>query len=401
VTGVGAASSTKSESGPEVELLLACARLDLSAAGCEHMRDLLRGELDWEAVLSLAAVHGLRPLLFRHVQAMAPGSVPKAVFVELWGQHELLKRRNQAMVAELLTLLRLFAERGILAVPYKGPTLAMLAFGDLTLREFGDLDILLRPADILPAKHLLETFGYTPEFPLSPFVEQAFLRAHEHYHVMLHCQSRDMLVELHWRTDPEFPVERSNDPEWWAKRETVRFFDADVRSFAPHELLLILCLHGSKHHWERFGWLVDVAELIRRQPNLDWSWILDQAESLRAGRRLALGLHLLQQLLDVPLPTPVLAWLATQAKARRVADAVRAGMFDGSLLNLGAFQRLRLNLSLYETFWQKLRHSADVMFRPGLVEWSRWPLPGWLSILYLPLRVSLLLKKYVAKIFAA
>jgi hypothetical protein len=362
---------------------------------------LLGSDLDWERVLSLAAVHGLRPLLFRHIQAMAPDGVPRAVFAELWGQHERLKRRNQAMVEELLMLLRQFSERGILAVPYKGPTLAMAAFGDLSLREFGDLDILLRLADILPAKHLLETFGYAPEFSLSPSVEHAFLRAHEHYHVMLHCQSRDMLVELHWKTDPEFPVERSNGQEWWARRETVRFFDADVHGFSPRELLLVLCLHGSKHHWERFGWLVDVAELIRRQPNLDWSWILDQAESLRAGRRLALGLHLLRQLLDVPLPEPVLAWLATQAKAGRLADVVRTGMFNGSLLNLGAFQRLRLNLSLYETFWQKLRHSADVMFRPGLVEWSRWPLPGWLSILYLPLRVLLLLKKYVAKIFAA
>jgi len=45
---------------------------------------------------------------------------------------------------ELLKLLNLFAAHGIGVIPYKGPTFGSCRLGNLALREFTDLDILVQ-----------------------------------------------------------------------------------------------------------------------------------------------------------------------------------------------------------------------------------------------------------------
>src|SRR6185503_974491 len=122
--------------------------------------------------------------------------------------------------------------------------------------------------------------------------EAGFLASPAQYHFVLRHERTGLLVELHWKTDRDFAVERDDD-SWWA---------ATRAGFAPHELLLVLCLHGTKHYWSSLGWLVDVAELLRSHPQLDWEAIDAGTRELGCVRRVAVGLRLAQELLDAPLP---------------------------------------------------------------------------------------------------
>lgn len=386
-----------SSSRPEVELLLACARLELSNEQRERIDQLIAGKLDWSYLLALAERHGLRPLLFRHLDAIGAGSLPRSVHIQLWTAHEQRVQRNRAMGRELVSILRTLDALDIPAIPYKGPVLAQCIYGDIAMREFGDLDLLLRPSDILRAKKALAASGYQPKYPLAPAVEAAFLASHVNYHWMLLNNDRSILLELHWKTSAEFQVESTEDDQWWHGLPTTRFLDQDVRCFPPSELLLILCLHGSKHYWANLGWLVDVSELIRQQNSLDWPWIIGRAETLKASKRLAVGLHLLVRLLGVPLPTGATDWLKLQAQAAEIAKSSIDTLFLAEAPELDGWQRLRLNFSLYETWRQRLHHAADEMLNPGLIEWSRWPLPRHLFFLYLPIRLLTLLRKYTAR----
>lgn len=106
---------------PEAALLLCCARLDLQSGDREKIVRLLETDLDWTYLLDMAARHGLRPLLFRHLNAIASAGVPKAIFARLWASHESTNRRNHAMAKELLKILALLDANGIAAIPYKGP----------------------------------------------------------------------------------------------------------------------------------------------------------------------------------------------------------------------------------------------------------------------------------------
>lgn len=381
--------------GPEAEALLCVARITLEAQDRERIARLLPAGLDWEAFLALAHAHGLLPLAHRHLNDLAPGLVPKTVLVELWGRYEAIARRNRGMARDLVEILAALEASGIAAIPYKGPALAFSLYGDVAMREYGDLDILVRAEDLLRARTILRDLRYHPEFPLEPAVEAAFLRSRSQYHLVL-ARERGTVVELHWKTDPEFPVEPVGDDPWWKSLPTARMEGVEVRRFAPREQLLILCLHGSKHFWGSLGWLVDIAELIKQDPRTDWEWIIARAASLRCERRLALALHLAHRLLRAPLPEEVIRRVDAGPVAA-LASAIRATLFAQEAPEPTALRLLELNLSLYECAPQRLAHLRDTLCAPSLVEWTRWPLPRALFFLYAPLRLARLTGKYVAK----
>lgn len=379
---------------PEHELLLACARRDLAPGADDRVRHLLGMGLDWQHLMTLADRHGLRPLLYRHLNALAPQQVPRAVFADLWAGYESNAKRNTTMAGTLLNIVQLLAANRIPALAYKGPVLAASLYGDLALREFADLDVLLRKDDILPACRLMEAQGYVQQVSLTSTAEAALLRSGWQYHVSMVDPAHDVLLELHWKTDSDFPIEQAADDAWWSGLAKVKFGEGAVCSFSPEELCLVLCLHGSKHRWSRLGWLVDVAELISRHPNLHWDWIADKAEALRCWRKLALGLHLAVELLDAPVPAEILRKIRGMSEITTIAATISATLFSTAPSHPGPIRALRLNLALFEFAGQKIVYFVNFVFAPSLIEFDKYPLPRWLYFMYPPLRVCRLAVKY-------
>ena len=382
-------------SSREAELLLRCARVRLAPGACERIAQLARGPLDWPRFLAIATNHGLMPLAYEHLDACAREQVPKPVMVGLWSWRERSARRNAAMAAELGAILDAFESEGIEAIPYKGPALAQSLYGDVGLRQFGDLDLLLRRADVPRAKACLLARGYAWPHALTPAIERAYLRSPAQYHVGLEHEGRAMLVELHWKTDPDMPVEAMDDPAWWRGLDRAHLAGREIRAFAPRELLLVLLVHGSKHRWSSLGWLVDVAELLRLEAEVDGAWIAERARGLRCERRVGLGLRLAQRWLDAPIPhalrplTELPAVVASGAAIER--DAIAATGPQESALEM-----LRAHLRLCDTAGQRLAHAWGSIASPSLVEWTRWPLPRPLFFLYPPLRLARLAGKHLA-----
>ena len=62
--------------------------------------------------------------------------------------------------------MKLFEKYDIQALAFKGPTLAQNAYGDITLRQFGDLDILIRKKDRSRMVSILLNEQYIPEINL-------------------------------------------------------------------------------------------------------------------------------------------------------------------------------------------------------------------------------------------
>jgi hypothetical protein len=390
-------STNISEFGPEAELILLCAGLELGGVQRDRVGNLLRTDVDWGNVLQLASKHGLLPLLFRHVQASVPGTAPKVVYAELWGKQEIRKRRNQAMAEELLAVLRVFESHGIAAVPYKGPALAESVYGDCSLREFADLDVLLSPSDVLKAKRILEGRGYISRYLVPADEESDFVKAARQYDFEMFDETKQISLELHWRTDSEFPVASTDDPGWWLRLDSLRLGDDTVRSIPPHELLLILCLHGIKHHWCRLGWLVDVSELIRQNSGLDWAWVLATAKSMACERRLAISLSMAQSLLGAPVPEDVMRALPHDSRTIRLSRHLQHRLFDLSRADMTQVQALRLDLQLYDNALQKARRITTLVFEPNSADWSKGSRLGPFRLLYAPVRWGRLFAKHVFK----
>src|SRR5712692_696029 len=152
---------------PEELLLRCCAPTRLDAQKAERLRALLSEKLDWLYLCETAMQHGMVPLVYWHLISVTPEAVPVAWMEFLRILFESTGRRNLELTAQLLRVLEIFEANGILAVPYKGPTLAVLAYGNLALRNFTDLDLLVATREVAKAYELLVSEGYRPHFELA------------------------------------------------------------------------------------------------------------------------------------------------------------------------------------------------------------------------------------------
>lgn len=288
--------------GPEVEVILACARAHLDDQHAQRIRALLSGDPDWERLFQLAAFHRLTAFVFHHLRASAPDLVPDEMlaFFQTWFIQN--ATRSLGQVAELLDLLSLLREGGVLAVPYKGPALAARVYGNLALRQSCDLDILVERREVLRAESLLEGAGFHPRYPSSIEGRDFLLRNH---HSEILVRPHGPVVELHWaftNVDVGFPLRL----EQLRPRLVVQSLGgAQLPAFATEDLLLILCVHGAKHCWDRLEWLTVVSDLLRKEP-VSWPEVISRATELGSEKTLYLGLLLASDLLKAPVPPHVL-----------------------------------------------------------------------------------------------
>lgn len=385
---------------PEVRLLLDCARTELSEERRQRVTELLRQPVDWAALAGLAERHGLIPLLYRHLETLDPTAIPKPIFARLWSQSQATAGRNVMLTQELLRLLALLQANGIPAIPFKGPALAALVYGDISLRQFTDLDILVEQQQARRAKALLEAHGYDYPDRLTEAQETAYLRSANHHHFQLARVDDRVAVELHWqpasrRFFPAGPVDQI-----WQRLEPLPLLGATVNGLAAEDLLLLLSMHGAKHGWAALEWLVGLAELLRVKPALDWPETLARAGRWHCTRMLLLGLHLAQVVLETPLPDvvrveierrPTLAPLAGRICTELFQTEAPAGRIDSRL------DCLRLQLSAQDRWRDRLRYGLSLVTAPTVIEWRELPLPPALFFLYPLLRPFRLAAKYTIK----
>jgi len=305
--------------------------------------------------------------------------VPKAVLAELRRLDRDNAVRNWHSTAALLKLLKLFESHHIPAIPLKGPALAALLYGDVSQRQFNDLDILVRERDLLAAGALLVSQGYTPDRKWTRAQEGGALQILHHFGfepaddrapVELHCR----LVS--WTRGLGFPL----DP-WWQQAILIPLMGTKrVRCFALEHLLLYLCVHGAHHQWERLCWVCDVAELIDVHPQLDWERTLEQAAQMGSERLLLLGLRLAGDLLGAQVPAHVQQQVKADARVSALARQVRSRLFGRRQSSHS--QQIRFGQRLFGRWQEQVQYRWRILlFRYG-VRWALEPPDGPFAALY-------------------
>lgn len=364
----------------------------MTAKDAQKIAEISAQPLDWEYLLEEAEANSITPLLERHLTVIAPDAAPAAAKEQLKKTSRANTIRCLYLTAELIKILALFRDREIPTLPYKGPVLAAQAYGDFTLREFADLDIILRQRDVPKAHEAMLSAGYKPKFDwiLSPGASAALVPGEYNYS----NESRRAVVELHTElTFRHFPVKPDLD-HFLAKRALVLVSDHQVLTFTAEDLLPMLCIHGSKDFWERFSWVADVSELIQSHPGLNWDEVVRVAESVGAVRILLTGLALANGMLGAPLPGEILQRVRTDRTACEIADEIQQMLLSRPSRTFGAAGRLRFRRRMLAGFVSGWRYVTRLAIVPAEEDWLMMRLPRPLAPLYVALRPFRLLRKY-------
>ncbi|MBD2663367.1 methyltransferase FkbM family [Richelia sinica FACHB-800] len=302
----------------ENEMLLCCSRTEMTHQDIERLNGLLKQQINWNYLIQTATRHGVMPLLYWNLSNSCPDAVPQTILAELRDSFQANAGLNLALSSELLNLLPLFEKEGISVIPYKGATLTALAYGNLTLRQFSDLDILVHQQHILKAEDLLIAHGYRPSADLG----------WEH---QLVSKDGRVSVDLHHRLTPwDFSVKLNFD-QLWKRCQPVTLAGKKALSFSPEDLLLILCIYVARDCWYervRLVEICDIAEVIRVHRNIDWDWIMEEARQIGTQRILFLGLFLAHELLATELPQNVLQKIQKEQVINLLARQVCQWLFS-------------------------------------------------------------------------
>lgn len=289
----------------EGELLLVACDVRDPESRRSRMAKLVASPLNWGALIQLALKNRILPMVHEAVRQVGFEPIPEGDLAELEAYNRLYQVRNLWMLHELVELIRFFAKNGVEAVPYKGPVLAMSLYDHPGLRQFYDLDVLVRGRDLERALELMCEFGYEPVSPMSAAEQAKQIASDCEFHYRR--PGGDLTVEVHWQALPQRHRFGLDIDDYWERLVPMDLVGVKTRGFAPEDLLLVLCIHGGeKHCWVRLQMLADVARILHRHSeDLDWELLFERARSIQREHTVLLGVYLAAVLLGAPLPQEV------------------------------------------------------------------------------------------------
>jgi Uncharacterised nucleotidyltransferase len=377
----------------ENELILCIARREVDAV---ELRSLVRQDINWDYLFATAQAHGLLPLLHKHLMSTAADLVPGHFLSRLKRESVANSQNMLHLIGKQLRVYKLFKENNIPVALFKGPLLAQMAYGELSLRQAGDIDLLIARQDFDRVRSLLESLGYE----MSPQLMPAQLASH----LSNHCEIQFMrdewftVVDLHWELAPRSFVFKVKTEEVMSRLQTVSLAGTPVETFSAEDLVLYQAMHGAKHLWRRLEWISSLAESM--SPEINWDMVVERAAQARATRMVGLGLRLVEEFSDTRIPSHVLAAVDSDRTMQRMAQNIRAELFT----TYGAADSTETNLYNLRVMDRKrdaLLSALRAIFVPTFTDWQSVALPASLHSLYYAYRPLRLSKIYWRRLVAS
>ncbi len=366
------------------ELVVAASTPHLSDALRTRIVDLAEAVDDWPRLIELAAACRAAPALFDRLAACG---VDHPLRHRLEKLHLANVARNAGMARQLGIVMQALDQAGIEALSFKGPVLAQQAYDTPALRQFDDIDIMVRKEALAQAKAVIEGVGYIAILGLPASIERSPFRPPKPYTLRHRDGSHDIDLAadlLHDYFSFRFPRRLL-----WETPHTLSLDGQPVRTLPLEILFLYLCVHGSKHLWSRPAWTADVAGLLFKQADaIDWDLVWELARKGDAVRMLQVGVRLAVARYEVLPPEALAARLAPDRVVEEVIGQItRRQQERAGEPEIDDLERLRIHLRLRKRLRSRLRYLMVRGITPSYNDWRAVALPTALFPLYYPIRV--------------
>ncbi|EKF86353.1 nucleotidyltransferase family protein [Methanobacterium formicicum] len=374
----------------EEQMLLQCARTQINYNNQKKIISLVRSGLDWEYLLKLAVKHKLQQLLYWQINQISLVELPPEVFKYLSIFFRNNATKNLFYMKEILNIVNMLSEMDIISFPYKGPILAQQVYGNLSMRQFGDLDLLVRKEDVTPIKKILISQGYKPEFDLDPIQERNYLNSQRELKFI--NEIKGVSLELHWKFSGIFlNLPRNAEKLLLDNLNSINIGGVSIPIISPENMVLILSIHNASHYWSRLSWLADIATLIDNQ-KIEWAYVLETAQKLSIKRILLINLYLCHILLDLKLDKNIISLLSNMSIIK-TSNIFIKNIFSPNV-EYTLIDNIRVSMKIRENKVDGLKDCFIGIFNPSFYELNNLKLPSSLFFLYYIYRPLNLLKRY-------
>ena len=376
------------EFAPAAALLIESGRRSLGAPS--HGAAAAAHPADWGALPRAAERHGMSAW----VQAAATDwpDTPRAVGVLVSDAAHRQRLRALQAAAQLSSIGRQLTDAGVDAVSIKGPLFSRWLYGDVGMRRFADLDLLVRPADRARALAALGSAGYALPGGLSAAAAGAVYAGTGAWPLI---HETAIGVDLHWKLQavgfgaPLQPLDVLRDRAY----DNVAGVEIGMPS-ATHAAALTL-LHAAKHLWASLELALSIAHLMRRD-DVDWPRVHELTARAGAWNGCAAGLALAGELFDVDPPPPLRDRIRPPA-VRPLVDAAVTFLAMPDVAGAPLRAELAAHRAGLDSARARLRYTAWRLFAPTPLEAAWCRLPDRLVALYAPIRLLRLAIRHRAR----
>ncbi|WP_091767961.1 nucleotidyltransferase domain-containing protein [Blastococcus aurantiacus] len=178
----------------------------------------------------------------------------------------------------------------------KGPALARGYYRRPELRAYGDLDILVRPADFALSLERLSEAGYR-------LLDRNWTHLLQTMSGEVHLLSpRGVLVDLHWDLTNDLATRESYAMvarSFFERAEPVRIADAEFQTLDPLDTVVHTAVHAARSGGDRLVWMKDLEQLVLAG-RFTWPALAVRSAEHHAILPVTVMLHRMRATLDVP-----------------------------------------------------------------------------------------------------
>jgi hypothetical protein len=372
-------------------ILIACAKAALPQAPVSLVRHLGNGISDWDTVLALSIKHGISLLLYANLKRVCPELIPVGVMNRLKRIYRNTTAKNLSYESTLLQILKLFEDNGISAVPFKGPLLAEQIYDDIGLRQFDDLDILIKKNDALRARNILIGNGYHSNITLDPTIEKKYLESENFFSFYNHNGWPD--IDLHWEMTGRYLLKPVYLDPLEKELKSVDLMGQTVPCLPDALMLVYLCVHGTSHCWSRLEWIVCFTEMLRQNIS-ELPKALTISENMGCKRMLFLGLYLSHDIFNFPIPEELRTEIMRHRGIIRAVGKIKQNILNPKAYSDGnaEWRFSSLHIQIRDTYVDRFKYALYLYTIPTTKELIRWPLFSRLPFFYRlirPLRLGI------------
>lgn len=350
----------------EDKLILSCIKIHPGPSELEQINNLIPLVQDWEYLTSTIIDRGIAPLFYKKLPQLPNSSlIPETVKTKLQQAYYKTFSRSTVLYEHFRKIAEAFTSQGIAVIALKGVYLSEWLYQDIGLRQFSDIDLLVKEEDAANCLTILEGLGYNPSESgkLSQFILSQFAQDIVHYpprvkdgvsieiHIKLHSknQSYDVLI-----------------PTLWANAIPATISGIGVSALNNTDLLIHLCLHLDKHFrggHVQFTCFNDITNLLERDiATMDWEKLTEACRMYHCEEIVFRYIVMIHTYMHAAVPPDILekyGYLLTQKDEQLFIKYLRG--FDGvaSAINLSGHFGYLKNIT---KFSEKVTYLWGVLF---------------------------------------
>jgi len=376
----------KIELHAEDRLILSSIKIHPNPRELEQLNNLIPQVQDWNYLIKTIIDRGIGPLLYTKLSLLTNSSqIPDAVRTKLQQTWYKTYSRSAILYEHFRKIAGAFVAQDIPVIGLKGIYLSEWLYQDIGLRQFSDIDLLVKEEDASTCIAILSDMGYKPsKSDLSKFVLAQLETEIVHYAPMvLHGVSIELHIKLHRKTEQYNII----IPSLWANAVPATVNGVQIQALSTYDLLIHLCLHLDKHFkvgHVQFTCFNDITNLLERVSEImDWNAFTETCQLYKCESIVFKYIVLIHNYIHASVPVEIIqkhGVLLDETDEQLFIKYLKG--FDGVTLS-GHFGYLK-NV---QSFSDKVRYLWGVLFPSKVFMVQAYQINHpWLVLFYYPYR---------------